>query len=186
MHHFSHHHHDAMQPRQKSNIFQPGHVTFSLQFHAKILSTHWLCPTSEAQHSPAQHQPAAATSAQDLSMLTQYRAGDCLLTSSSVTYSLSECTSLMYYWETLESWLSIFCLEIMFFVHCGNRKLRGNCMFGLGRSYKFLLALIIRYYHNSSTESIFYNTYIFKSPYSRYDTPKRNGDDKANSEGVQV
>ena len=35
-------------------------------------------------------------------------------------------------------------LEIVFFVHCGNRKLRGNCMFGLGRSYnKFLLALII-------------------------------------------
>ena len=35
-------------------------------------------------------------------------------------------------------------LEIVFFVHCGNRKLRGNCMFGLGRSYNiFLLAFIL-------------------------------------------
>ena len=93
------HHHDAMQPRQKSNVLQPGHVTFSLQFHAKILSTHWLRPTSEAQSPAAPTSTSSHVCTGSIYLFSQYRAVDCLLTSSSVTYSLSECTSLMYYFD---------------------------------------------------------------------------------------
>ena len=47
------------------------------------------------------HQPLASSHVctGSIYLFSQYRAVDCLLTSSSVTYSLSECTSLMYYFD---------------------------------------------------------------------------------------